>query len=446
MVSVMIWLSDLVAVRDEDSGMKVLPQFLVLFIALVCSVLLFVLGLTTESAAEEGVEHWESEPVPALVVTDCFSKGALAIKGELLGETCLLLLDSGTMHSVLHHRWKERFAAAGIRAHDTTGFVGAAGEKAKAEVFSAPSITVNGVTLSRGDNLRCLPSGLPTRRHHGEKVDGYLGIDVLRNYRLLVDYDTKTIKFWPALQENWTPPDWASVPLTAFAGFGDDMVYGVNASAGDCVAVSFLVDTGGAGECALSQKTFREWKATGHISSLGKDQFTSVGGLSSSEFGRLRDLRLGEFHHRKVQVTALKWNLLGRGYFWQFVCLFDFPGSRLYLKPGKRFGRGNCSSLDGLELPPLSYLGALFSPAMRVLGVQPGSPAERLGLQKGDLLLTLGDLKLRSYPLSVLYRHVRWSDADNFELRVDRNDEEMTLSLTVEKGLARRVPRSAQCE
>ena len=406
---------------------------------------LLVLSLVVSQASALANEHHsdgKAEPTSTVLVEDCFSKGAIAIEAHLLGEPCLLKLDTGAVYTTLHKHMRSRFIEAGISPVSEIGLVGAAGKRLRAEVFPSQSIAVDDVELQMGTSLVCLSSSGGKSRHNGRRIDGNLGIDVLQHYRLLVDHDQQTVKLWTANDDSWRSSDWVCVPLVNFATFGEVTTFGVRASSEQGVSTTLLVDTGNSNELTLSRENYLKWEESGRITALGRNQLRGIGGQFESRFGRLDELHLGPFAHHSLEVTAARQNAIGYGYLWQFACLFDFPDGCLYLKPGKRFGRGNCFDLDGLELPKLSYLGVMLSSSTVVRDVRPGSPAEAIGLHKGDVLRSLGDLKLRSYPLTALYRHVRWADGDEFDLRVQRGDEEFTLTLPVTSELASVVQKT----
>jgi hypothetical protein len=396
-------------------------------------------------AGKAAEKHWDSEPTPMISLPGCWDRGSIALEANLLGSSCLLRLDTGAVHTTLHKHMRERFLAAGIVPSSKMGLIGAGGTPLAADVFPGRPINVANVELAASNSLICLSTSIRSARHDGRRIDGNLGMDILGQHRILIDYDRSTIKLWSTEPNGWTPPDWTSIPLEDFAKYGDIVTYGANATIENGIRIRFLLDTGNTTEVTASHETYRTLSEDARIVELGTDTVRGVGGQFTTKFGRLDTVHFGPYTHRSLEVTAARQDAIGLGYLCQFVCLFDFPARRLYLKPAKLFGRGNCFDLDGLVLPETNPLTMLLSSGLTVSGTRAGSPAEAVGIQAGDVLQSLGDFELRAYPLSSLYRYVRWQEAEKFELRVARGKETLTFELPVTMGLAT-IHRDSQVE
>jgi hypothetical protein len=138
--------------------------------------------------------------------------------------------------------------------------------------------------------------------------------------------------------------------------------------------------------------------------------------------------------YENITVLESSRSTLGAGFFRRHVCLFDFPNGRLYLKPGDLFDRAECLDLDGVDIPGKSGFAFLFGKGAYVKGVAEGSRAERLGLRKGDYLVSVGMFPLRGSSLDMIQSYLfRQRDDDEFDLHVLRGDEELTFKLRMGK-------------
>ena len=181
-----------------------------------------------------------------------------------------------------------------------------------------------------------------------------------------------------------------------------------------------LVDSGSDAVFSLNPAGFRPVFAYGPV------RGTVVGTLAGEreqEVARLAgDLTLGEvvFARPRVDFTD-ELSALGGGALRNFAITFDQRRDRIVLvRPGN----------GPVETPPLRSVGLSFSktPAYwRVAGVVPGSPAERAGVERGELVV-----RIDGEPVA------RW-DLRRLEARVARGGELELAFLEGSREFARRV-------
>jgi Aspartyl protease/PDZ domain len=248
--------------------------------------------------------------------------------------------------------------------------------------------------------------------HLGRRIDGVLGFPLFREVLLTLDYPGRQVSLRPATGGSATRgvalrfDDARKVPLVS-AGLGGR-------------TLMMLVDSGSDAVFSLNPAGFRPDFAHGPV------RGTVVGTLAGEreqEVGRLAgDIAIGEvvFTRPRVDFTD-ELSALGGGALRHFTVTFDQLRDRVVLE----------RAVSGpVETPALRSSGLSFSrtPAYwRIAGVVPGSPAERAGVERGELIV-----RIDGEPVS------RW-DLSRFEARVGRTEELEFTFLEGNREITRRV-------
>ena len=168
--------------------------------------------------------------------------------------------------------------------------------------------------------------------------------------------------------------------------------------------IHFLVDTGAAGEGWLAFLDARILVRRGELWEVGSALAASISGVTKSRQLQAKRLELGGFEVKQpVLGEALRGSVLGLRFWSRYVVTLDFPERKLYLRKGRQF--------DWVEPPNLS--GLLVWPegtSLVVKEVEPGSPAARAGLQKGDVLVEINGRKRAQTPLREFVEPLRGTD------------------------------------
>ena len=142
-----------------------------------------------------------AEPSPPIPLA--WRAGLLCVPVAVGGAKPLwFLLDTGAHRSFVSHRARERLIASGVRVGtDGTMVV----KDARIGSYPVPA-------------LRLDDEGTENRNGLDLPVDGYLGVDFLRWYRVGLDLREKTLRLWPAERtaEGWftlPPEELVQVPL-----------------------------------------------------------------------------------------------------------------------------------------------------------------------------------------------------------------------------------------
>ncbi len=112
----------------------------------------------------------------------------------------------------------------------------------------------------------------------------------------------------------------------------------------------------------------------------------------------------------------------------RFRIILDYPRERMILE---RTGRTD-------EPFDADMSGATFLPHGEVFvlkRLRPGSPADRSGLQVGDLLVVLDDVPAGELRLHDVQERLRSEDGDGVRLDVRRDSEILTFDLTLRRRI-----------
>jgi predicted metalloprotease with PDZ domain len=86
---------------------------------------------------------------------------------------------------------------------------------------------------------------------------------------------------------------------------------------------------------------------------------------------------------------------------------------------------------DSMRIPRVGVQTAPDSSGVRVMAVQPGSPAEQAGVKEGDYIVTIAGISLTDPEFADKFRaHVPLNNAAPVEIKVRRASESLTLSAT----------------
>jgi hypothetical protein len=179
-------------------------------------------------------------------------------------------------------------------------------------------------------------------------------------------------------------------------------------------ATVFWIDTGYLGTLQVNSQMFDDLENAGRVGMRSTIRFAGLGGTRSSFQGRLDTLTLGRFTHRDLVLDRhSRKNVFGLLYLKRFVVTFDFPKQVMYLKPSKAFDQIDTWDLSGLHIWRVKGEAIIDS-------VDPGSPAESLGLLPNDVIVRVNDQPAAEVSLT--------------NLRAMLRDSTRTVALTIRRG------------
>jgi len=255
--------------------------------------------------------------------------------------------------------------------------------------FDAPGITMGHWDLpdSKVGILDCNAF----RTHLGSNVRGMIGVSVLRQCALWLDFDHSSLK----ILQNVTPP-------AAMAG----LKLSFNSGGVPCVKwdvrgqiIELMIDTGDNSCIGLRHDTFLQLVSDGTIALDRKANARSetANGQVTQLSGRFTKGRLLGMNLTGVPVgDRQESNFIGVGFLLNFNVIVDLQGARLLYQQRK--------AMSPIQPGVMLGIGFTFPEGRaRVDRLAPAGPAARAGIREGDRIARLGPLQQSDLNIYSIY-------------------------------------------
>jgi hypothetical protein len=164
------------------------------------------------------------------------------------------------------------------------------------------------------------------RQATNDRIYGVIGMDVLRKYRLQIDFDAGWLRFLESLPAN-TGKLGERIPME-FTDEGTPFFVG---SLGDQASDRFLIDTGTQGN-SLEATVFDELREQDFVQPERGFANVTLAGELRGRRGKLDRLTVGPFTREGLRVSRINFSSVGLHYLSRFRITFDFPGRCAYLQ------------------------------------------------------------------------------------------------------------------
>ncbi len=256
---------------------------------------------------------------------------------------------------------------------------------------------------------------LDLSRYAGIRIHGLLGYELFSKFVIQIDYPQERLTL--TRPEHFKPSKNSKtqvLPITI-----EDMKPYLETEAsfqkiGDKMAkLKLLLDTGAGHSLSLDMGTHPDIVLpTKYLpAQLGMTLSGTVDGV----IGRIKTLQIGNIYFENVITTfpdstsianrlqlgiVSRQGNIGCGILSRFQLTFDYAHEKLYIKPNRHLKEAFEFSTSGIELmatPP-------YYNEIKIGGVRPHSPADRVGLRKGDKITAVDDRVTNDLKLGEIYR------------------------------------------
>lgn len=328
--------------------------------------------------------------------------GLILVKLSIDGHAPMpFILDSGGLNLLTPAAARE----LGVQGKGNQAVQGVGTQTQSLQVADVGSYRLGPVQM---DQQRFLIIDLPlllTDRGDRPAIAGLIGYELLRRFTTRIDYDRQQLTFTAAGSlRNSSGAD--VLPLSF-----DGRTPLVHASANGIDGV-FMMDTGDSGELTV----FEPFAKAHRIALDGKVSAShsgGVGGIIENRSGHLASFALGPhalldppatFSAPKTGVFAseLLAGNIGQGILSRYVMTLDYESRRMQLQ------RGNGWEKPFEDGPSLGFgLNRINHEQYQVLAVTPSSPARRVGLAAGDIVVALDGVPASRLGLDELRESMR---------------------------------------
>ncbi|HUT28883.1 MAG TPA: aspartyl protease family protein [Sedimentisphaerales bacterium] len=304
----------------------------------------------------------------------------------------MFLFDTGSSMTILDTSFRQHLG----EKKKTVQFTNALGRPTDAEIFDAPDAFLGPLNLRDCGQVLCADlqdfRSVFKRGFNITRFDGIIGMDLLKNYVIQMDFDNGRLLFLKSTDSpdlDWGQPfDLDHMRQTPH----------VVATVLDNIQVSFMLDTAYCVYNSLRTEAVEEI--------LRRDPNVSDN-ATAEEFGvvlvkkssvRVNDLALGPFQYRNLAFLDDHFSILGPYFLSRHLVTFDFPHNKLYLKKGAEFDRIDYNAttlrLRGPGLALQRNKDAVF-----VSAVDPNRTAYQAGIRADDIVLKVNDKDVSSCDL-----------------------------------------------
>ena len=291
-------------------------------------------------------------------------------------------------------------------------------------IVSAPSGNVS-VPLCQPVNLKI--HDLPVRyvepveidlellnRMANIRIDGIVGLDVL-SYHVVVISDGKVAIFN-------SMPSFMEAVQERNAGNAPNAVAKLQVAIPTIDEISIGIDTGDMGSCRLTEKLISTLLDNRQIVPGSLRRAADANGVTNATTYIMREIDVAGVKISNVPVQAAQNNAIGLGLLRHLSIALDFPQHKIVIGTPKR--------LLVNHIPPnASGVAVCFDDAeLTVAAVRPSSPAEDVGIQTGDVVVSLeGKLpaKLSIHEINKILAQ----NGLNIPVRLRRGSDEFSVEL-----------------
>lgn len=258
------------------------------------------------------------------------------------------------------------------------------------------------------------------RQASNENIQGIIGMDVLKNCRMQIDFDGGIVRFLDSLPKRREefgvriPIDMSNDDVPCIVGtiFEDE-------------SEPFLIDTGAQGN-SLRPERFDELVGRRQIRLGGSFTSITVGGEVQGSRGFLRQLSVGPIVLNDLRMSRVEPSSLGLRYFSRFVVTYDFPDRAIYLRKSASFSKSEPLATSGMSLVWID--GAAIIKAVKASG-----PAGRIGVQVNDAIVRIDGRKITDYDHFSLRQLLTSEPGKVIPIAIRRDGREIKFELTLDE-------------
>lgn len=289
------------------------------------------------------------------------------------------------------------------------------------ELFDPPDAFLGSINLRGGGVVGCKDLSV-FQALYGYDVRGVIGMSVLRSYVVQIDFTKSTVIIMTS--DERAHPEWGvAVPIR----YNKAGIPEVVALLPSDIEVRMRIDTGANGEGRLERDVFRRFCGEQHITT---EDYTSIslGAVTGGASVIIPEFHLGTHIYHGLSFAESSDSALCLAFLSRHYVTFDFPNMKMYLKKADRLAKYDKPCVSGLVL-------RRESDCVIVRAVANNSPAEKAGIEAGDVIVRIGETNTNVLELWEVGRLLIAPHEENVQLIIRRGKQVLETSVLLERGL-----------
>ncbi|MBC6427234.1 MAG: aspartyl protease family protein [Ekhidna sp.] len=273
----------------------------------------------------------------------------------------------------------------------------------------------------------------------GDEVHGIIGYDIFSKFIVEINYDNKILNLYNP-DGYKAPKKAAKIPIKL-----KNSKPFINASLNQDQKrenIDFMIDTG------ASHAALVDYSNVSTIDLPQKKVKTKLGRGIAGEIpgylGRMDSVKIAGFEFDKVLVSApfqgaynkvikrgARVGTFGGELLNRFNITFDYHNKFLYMKKGKNYKEDFEYDMSGMVINATG----INLDTLKVISIDPESPAAIAGIKKDDTVLSVNGKNLRTHNLSDIYALLQSKDGRKIKVKIVRKGERMKKKFQLKRKI-----------
>lgn len=268
----------------------------------------------------------------------------------------------------------------------------------------------------------------------GIKIHGLIGYDIFNAFTIKINYHTKKITFYN--KDKFQPKKkWKNFDIKIEQRKPYIQAEAVISEKSQTIPVKLLMDIGAGHSLSLDMGTHPNIQIPDK--NLAVDLGTTISGAITGNIARIEQFNLGNFKFKRVITSfpdsiSLKYlrdntgrqGNLGCGVLQRFHIIFDYFNKKVYLKPNHKFKAPFRDNTSGISIIT-DYSN--FKDFL-IAEVRENSPADNVGLKKGDKIFSINGEILRGKNIGEVYNMLNKKSGEKVSVVLIRQGEGLIVT------------------